>query len=132
LLDLVSAKLFVFVNSLFANNPNLNSQIKYIIVLGNKTLKDKKFRLRNNILHWNSIKYKRVTRAVLVLEFYNIIAGINIIISIFITLQMIAKQLNLILIPTIVCMDSFLLYKYIIKLSIIKEKRLMINIIAIR
>jgi hypothetical protein len=51
LLDLVSAKLFVFVDSLFANNPNLSSQIGYVIVLGNKTLKDRKFGLRGNILY---------------------------------------------------------------------------------
>jgi hypothetical protein len=69
---------------------------------------------------------------VLVSELYSIITGIDIVISIFITLQIIAKQLNLILIPIVVCMDLFLLYKYIIKLSIIKKKRLMINIIAIR
>jgi hypothetical protein len=51
LLDLVSAKLFVFVNGLFANNLNLSSQIRYIIIFGNKTLKDKKFRLKSNILY---------------------------------------------------------------------------------
>jgi hypothetical protein len=51
LLDLVSAKLFVFVDGLFANNPDLSSQIRYIIILGNKTLKDKKFGLRGNILY---------------------------------------------------------------------------------
>jgi hypothetical protein len=45
---------------------------------------------------------------------------------------MIAKQLNLVLIPIIICTDSFLLYKCIVKLGIIKEKRLIIDIIAIR
>jgi hypothetical protein len=69
---------------------------------------------------------------VLVSEFYNIIAGINIIISIFTTLQIITKQLNLVLILTIVCTDLFLLYKCIVKLGITKKKKLMIDIIAIR
>jgi hypothetical protein len=129
---LVSAKLFVFVNGSFANNLDLNSQIKYVIVLGNKTLKDRKFGLSSNILYWSSTKYKKVTCAILVSEFYSIITRINIVISISITLQIIAKQLNLVLIPAIVCIDSFLFYEYIIKLSITKEKRLIIDIITIR
>jgi hypothetical protein len=61
---------------------------------------------------------------VLVSELYSIIARIDIVISIFTTLQIIAKQLNLILIPAVVYTDSFLLYKYIIKLGITKKKGL--------
>jgi hypothetical protein len=34
-------------------------------------------------------------------------------------------------VPTIVYTDLYSLYKYLVKLSITKEKRLMINIIAI-
>ncbi|CAL3969064.1 unnamed protein product [Diplocarpon coronariae] len=42
------------------------------------------------------------------------------------------KRLSLPRLPTIIYTDSLSLYKYIIKLGTIKEKRLMIDIIAIR
>jgi hypothetical protein len=50
-LDLASAKLFVFVNGLFANNKDYSSQIGYVMVLGNKTLRSKEFLLTGNILY---------------------------------------------------------------------------------
>jgi hypothetical protein len=48
------------------------------------------------------------------------------------TLRIIIKQLKLPPILAIVCTDSFSLYKCIVKLGTTKEKRLIINIIAIR
>jgi hypothetical protein len=45
---------------------------------------------------------------------------------------MIIDQRNLPEIPIVLYMDSKSLYEYIIKLGITKEKRLIINIIAIR
>jgi hypothetical protein len=60
------------------------------------------------------------------------VARINIAISISTTLRIIIKQLKLPPILAIVCTDSFSLYKCIVKLRTTKEKRLMINIIAIR
>jgi hypothetical protein len=48
------------------------------------------------------------------------------------TLKMITEQLELPAIPTIVCTDSFLLYKCLVKLGTTKEKRLIIDIMAIR
>ena len=42
------------------------------------------------------------------------------------------EQLNLLAIPIIIYTDLYSLYKYLIKLSIIKEKYLIINIIAIQ
>jgi hypothetical protein len=50
-LSLASAKLFVFIDSSFTNNPDLSSQIGYVIILRNETLKGRKFKLRENILH---------------------------------------------------------------------------------
>ncbi|CAL3971037.1 unnamed protein product [Diplocarpon coronariae] len=41
-------------------------------------------------------------------------------------------DLSLPRLPTVIYTDSFSLYKCIVKLGTIKEKRLMINIIAIR
>jgi hypothetical protein len=60
------------------------------------------------------------------------VTRINIVILIFTTLRIIIKQLKLPLILAIVYIDLFLLYKYIVKLRTTKEKRLIINIIAIR
>jgi Reverse transcriptase (RNA-dependent DNA polymerase) len=131
-LDLATAKLFVFVDGSFANNPDLSSQIGYVIVLGNETLKDGEFKLRGNILHWSSTKCKRVTRAVLASELYGMVAGIDMAISISTTLQLITKQLKVDPIPAVVCTDSFSLYECMVKLGTTKEKRLMIDIMAIR
>ena len=45
---------------------------------------------------------------------------------------MIVRQLDILLPPTIVCTDSYSLYECLVKLGTIKEKRLMIDIIALR
>ena len=68
----------------------------------------------------------------LISEIYKIIARTDISFAISFTLKIITKQLKLPAIPTIVCIDSFLLYKCLVKLGTTKEKRLIINIIAIR
>jgi hypothetical protein len=48
------------------------------------------------------------------------------------TLKIIIDQLEFPIIPTIVCTDLYSLYKCLVKLSTIKEKRLIINIIALQ
>jgi hypothetical protein len=58
--------------------------------------------------------------------------GLDIAIVIFITFAQITKQLAVINFLTIIYTDSYSFYEYIIKLNIIKEKRLIINIIAIK
>jgi hypothetical protein len=45
--------------------------------------------------------------------------------------KIIIKQLSLLAISTIVYTDLYLLYKYLVKLSTIKEKCLIIDIVAI-
>jgi len=47
------------------------------------------------------------------------------------TLKIIIDQLKLPIIPIIIYTDLYSLYKYLIKLNTIKEKRLIINIIAL-
>ena len=59
-------------------------------------------------------------------------AGIDIAISISTTLNLIIRQLRMNAIPTVICTDSFSLYECIVKLGTIREKRLMIDIMAIR
>jgi hypothetical protein len=68
---------------------------------------------------------------VLVSEIYSMVAGTDISFAISFTLKMITEQLELPAILTIVCTDSFLLYECLVKLGTTKEKRLIIDIIAI-
>ena len=83
-------------------------------------------------MHYSSIKSKRVTKSVLILEVYRIVRGVNIAIAINTTIKIVTNQLRLPLTPIIICTDSYLLYKCLVKLRTTKEKRLMIDIIAIR
>ena len=65
------------------------------------------------------------------LEIYRIVSGANIVIVIRTTLKIIIDRLELPIIPTIIYTNLYSLYKYLVKLSTIKEKRLIINIIAL-
>jgi hypothetical protein len=84
------------------------------------------------MIHWSSTKSKRVTRSVLASEIYGMVAGTDTAFAIGSTLKMITEQLDLPAIPTIVCTDSYSLYECLVKLGTTKEKRLMIDIMAIR
>jgi len=64
-------------------------------------------------------------------ELYAIIAKVNILIALLSIINIIINKFRIKQLPTIVCIDSFLLYKYIIKLDITKKKCLMINIMLI-
>ena len=65
------------------------------------------------------------------LKIYKIVSGVNIVITIGTTLKIIIDRLELPIIPIIVCTDLYSLYKCLVKLSTIKEKRLIINIMAL-
>ena len=127
------AKLFVFVDGSFANNQDLTSQLGFVIVLANETMIDNcnEFTIRGNIIHFSSTKSKRVTCSILASEIYEMMAGIDMVYAIASTLQIIMAHLNLPRIPTIVCTDSYLLYECLVKLGTTKEKRLMIDIMAL-
>jgi hypothetical protein len=132
-LDLSMAKLFVFMDSSFANNRDLTSQLGFVIVLANKTTIDdcNEFTIHGNIIHYSSTKSKRVTRSVLTLEVYGIVAGVDMAYAIATTLQIVFVCLNLPRVPTIIATDSYSLYECLVKLGTTKEKRLMIDIIAL-
>ena len=134
-LDLACTKLFVFVDGSFANNKDMSSQIGYEIILANENMipyEDNVFELVGNLIHYSSTKSKRVTRSVLASEIYGMVSGVDMAIAIGTTLQQITKQLNLPRIPTIICTDSYSLYECLVKLGTTKEKRLMIDIMALR
>ena len=65
------------------------------------------------------------------LEIYRIVSGVNIVIAIRTTLKIIIDQLELPVIPIIIYTNLYSLYKCLVKLSTIKEKRLIINIIVL-
>jgi len=132
-IDLMTAKLFVFVDGSFANNSDMSSQLGFIIVIANETSNEEfKFRIQGNIIHYSSVKSKRVTRSVLASEIYGMVAGVDMAYALSTTLKMVTDQLELPAIPTIVCTDSYSLYECLVKLGTTKEKRLMIDIMALR
>ena len=65
------------------------------------------------------------------LEIYRIVSGVDMVIIIGTTLKIIIDRLELPVIPIIVYTNLYSLYKYLVKLSTIKEKRLIIDIITL-
>jgi hypothetical protein len=103
-----------------------------MIILEDELEENTVFIVTNNILYINSTKCKRVIRVVFTLKLYAIVIGIDILILIAIIIKMVINKLSLYHLLIIVCINYFSLYKCIIKLGTIKEKRLIINIILIR
>jgi hypothetical protein len=60
------------------------------------------------------------------------VSGVNMAIAIRTTLKITIDRLKLPAIPIIVYTDLYSLYKYLVMLSTIKEKRLIIDIIVLR
>ena len=70
-------------------------------------------------------------RSVLASKIYRIVLGVNIAYAISTSLNIIIEELRLLKIKTIIYIDLYSLYKCLVKLRIIKEKRLIINIIVL-
>lgn len=120
-LDITTLQLLVFTDASFANNKDLSSQIGYVIALADSGK-------RANILHWSSIKCKRVTRSVLASELYGMAHGYDIAVAIKSTIDRIL-QINL---PLVICIDSKSLYDCLVRLNTTQEKRLMIDVMSLR
>jgi hypothetical protein len=134
-LDLREAKLMVFVDSSFANNKDLSSQLGFILMLVNespRTDTNNTFTIHGNVIHYSSTKCKRVTRSVLASEIYGMVNGFDMGTTIATTLRMVTERLGLLVILLVVCTDSYSLYECLVKLGTTKEKRLMIDIMALR
>lgn len=127
-------KIFVFVDAAFANNKDLSSQLGYVIILANEAKQtsddDTKaaIRVTGNIIHWSSTKSKRVVRSVLAAELYAMVAGFDIAAALKETINKVMDRH----VPLVVCTDSFSLYECVTKLGTTAEKRLMIDILALR
>ena len=130
-MNLQLAKIYVFVNRSFANNKNLSFQIGFMLVIGIELKGIAKFTLIRNIIYISLTKCKRVICVMLTLKLYAIIIGIDMLIALLSIINMIINKLGIKQLLTIVYIDFLSLYKYIIKLNIIKEKRLIIDIILI-
>jgi hypothetical protein len=120
-LDKNSLQLLVFTDASFANNKDLSSQIGYVLVLADGSGK-------GNILHWSSVKCKRVTRSVLASELYAMAHGFDISTAIKSTIDRILGKT----VPIVLCTDSKSLYDCLVKLGTTAEKRLMIDIMCLR
>jgi hypothetical protein len=133
-LELNRMKLFIFIDGSFANNKDLSSQLGFVIVLAteHRTGEGHDFEIYGNIVHWNSIKCKRVTRSVLASELYGMVNGFDNTIAISTTLQQVVRTLGIPQIPVVVCSDSKSLYDCLVKLGTTNEKRLMIDIMSLR
>ncbi|KAM4063983.1 polyprotein [Hirsutella rhossiliensis] len=129
----LTSQIFVFTDGSFANNKDLSSQIGFVIIIANETAQSTdSFSIRGNILHWSSTKCKRVTRSVLASEIYGLTSGFDLAFVIKQTVNTIAQRLDLKQIPLVICTDSYSLYECLVKLGTTTEKRLMIDIMALR
>ena len=120
-LDMETLRVIVFTDSSFANNKDNSSQIGYVLVLADGNNKC-------NLIHWSSIKCKRVTRSVLASELYAMGNGFDTACVIKHTVDAIRSKDT----PLIICIDSFSLWECLVKLGTTREKRLMIDVGAIR
>ena len=120
-LDQTTLQLIVFTDASFANNKDLSSQIGYVIVLADA-------KLNGNIIHWSSIKCKRITRSVLASELYGMAHGFDMGAVIKSTIDLVLNTT----IPLVICTDSKSLYDCLVRLGTTQEKRLMVDLMCLR
>lgn len=99
----------VFTDASFANNQDLSSQIGYVIALADDNN-------NANIIHWSSLKCKRVTRSVLASELYSVAHGFNVAVVLKATIEQILDLKQPLLL--ILCTDSKSLYDCLVKLGV--------------
>jgi hypothetical protein len=115
-------KLMIFTDVAFANTTDLHSQIDYVICLRDD--------VHANLIHWSSIKCKRITRSVLTIELYAMINDFDVEIVIKSIIEHILKLKNPL--SLILLTDSKSLYDCLVKLDTIAEKKLMIDLMCLR
>ena len=125
-LDLNTLKVVAFTDSSFANNSDHSSQIGFVIVLADGDN-------NANIVHWSSVKCKRVTRSVLASELYALTHGFDIASVVKATLMKILNPWRSNdVVPLVMCIDSKSLCDCLVKLGTTHEKRLMVDMMCLR
>ena len=124
-LNMTTLRIVTFTDFSFVNNKDLFSQIEYVIVLTDA-------QNNANIIHWQSIKCRRVIRSVLTSELYALFLRFDVAATIKSILNQIFSDISQGKIPLFICIDSKSLYDCLIKLRTTQEKRLMINILYLR
>jgi hypothetical protein len=123
-LDESSLRLITFCDASFANNHDMSSQIGFVIVLADK-------HDNANIIHWQSVKCRRVTRSVLASELYAFAFAFDTAATLKSTTEQLFPGCRQ-GIPLIMATDSKSLYDCLTKLGTTKEKRLMIDLMCLR
>jgi hypothetical protein len=113
-------KLMIFIDAAFANTLDLHNQIDYVICLTND--------VHANLIHWSSIKCKRITRSVLTIELYAMINDFDV----ETIIKSIIERILHISLSLILLTNFKSLFDCLIKLDITAEKRLMIDLMCLR
>jgi hypothetical protein len=113
-------KLMIFIDAAFANTIDLHSQIDYVVCFTND--------VHANLIHWSSIKCKRITRSVLTIELYVMINDFDV----EAIIKSIIEQMLHITLSLILLTDSKSLYDCLVKLNTIAEKKLKIDLMWFR
>ena len=116
-------ELLVFTDASFAKNKDFSSQIGFVITLADRNG-------NANLIHWSSIKCKRVTRSVLGAELYAMAHGFDAAVALKSTID--AILLDKAPLPLVLCTDSKSLFDCVVKLGTTQEKRLMVDLMCIR
>jgi hypothetical protein len=110
----------IFTDVALAYTIDLHSQIDYVIGLTNDVYV--------NLIHWSSIKCKRIARNVLTIELYVMINDFDV----EAIIKSIIKRMLHISLSLILLTDLRFHYDCLVKLDTIAEKRLMINLMCLR
>ena len=119
--DLDSIVMAVFVDAGFGANLDSSSQLGFIITLMDKDA-------NANVVHYGSLKSKRVTRSVLAAELFAMVHGFDISSTIRLTFNSMLDQV----IPLHVYTDSRSLYDCLTRINQTTEKRLLIDLRMLR
>ena len=120
-LDESSLCVGVFIDAAFANNPDYSSQLGFIT-----TLMDKNNTC--NIVHYGSVKCKRVTRSALASELYAMVHGFDQSYVVKVTIDSFLGKC----IPLNIYTDSKSLFDSLVTLNTTSEKRLLIDLSMLR
>jgi hypothetical protein len=110
----------IFTDAAFANTLDLHSQIDYVVCLTNDA--------HANLIHWSSIKCKRITRSVLAVELYAMINDFDV----EAVIKSIIERMLHISLSLILFTDSKSLFDCLIKLETTSEKRLIIDLMCLK